>query len=63
VHGGRPALRRPRSASHRTALTGFDVQTINLRNIFNGVLPVTADLGADPADLVSNQGELSQDIN
>jgi hypothetical protein len=50
-------------------LTGFDVQTINLRDIFNGNLPVTADAGADPgdtgnpADGISNKGILSQDIN
>jgi hypothetical protein len=50
-------------------LTGYDVQTINVRDIFNGNLPVTADDGADPADTanpndgISNQGVLSQDIN
>jgi hypothetical protein len=50
-------------------LTGFDVQTINLGNIFRGILPVTADDGVDvgdtanPADGISNQGLLSQDIN
>jgi hypothetical protein len=44
-------------------LTGFDVQTINLRDIFNGILPLTADAGADPNDTISNQGLLSQDIN
>jgi hypothetical protein len=47
-------------------LTGFDVQTINLRDIFNGVLPVTADDGADSVDGLdddSPQGSLSQDIN
>ncbi|HEX5759174.1 MAG TPA: hypothetical protein VF121_08270 [Thermoanaerobaculia bacterium] len=51
-------------------LTGYDVQTINLRDIFMfGRLPVTADDGADPGDTanpndgISNQGSLSQDIN
>jgi hypothetical protein len=50
-------------------LTGYDVQTINIRDIFNGILPRTADDGADPgdtgnpADGISNQGTLSQDIN
>jgi hypothetical protein len=50
-------------------LTGFDVQTISVRDIFNGNLPRTADDGADtgdtanPADGISNQGSLSQDIN
>jgi hypothetical protein len=46
-------------------LTGYDVQTINLRNIFNGILPRTADDGIDPdtpgptATAISNQGALS----
>ena len=44
-------------------LTGFDVQTINMRDILNGILPFTADDGADPGDTISNQGPLSQDIN
>ncbi len=44
-------------------LTGYDVQTINIRDIFNGNLPRTADAGADPGDSISNQGVLSQDIN
>jgi hypothetical protein len=50
-------------------LTGYDVQTINIRDIFAGILPRTADDGADtgdtasPSDGISNQGSLSQDIN
>jgi hypothetical protein len=45
-------------------LTGYDVQEINLRSLFDGgVLPVTADAGSDPADTISNKGPLSQDIN
>ena len=44
-------------------LTGYDVQAINIRDIFNGVLPVTADAGSDPSDQVSHKGPLSQDIN
>ncbi|HSK78984.1 MAG TPA: hypothetical protein VLQ45_21200, partial [Thermoanaerobaculia bacterium] len=44
-------------------LTGYDVQTINIRDIFNGILPRTADAGSDPADTISNKGDLSQDIN
>ena len=44
-------------------LTGYDVQTIDLRQIFNGVLPVTADAGADPTNTLSPKGPLSQDIN
>jgi hypothetical protein len=42
-------------------LTGYDVQTINLRDIFNGRLPQTAPSNRDPADMISPQGELSQD--
>ena len=45
-------------------LTGYDVQTINLRNVIQyGRLPRTADLGADPGDTISPQGPYSQDIN
>ena len=45
-------------------LTGYDVQTINLRDIFvNGNLPRTASAGQDPGDTISPQGPASQDIN
>jgi len=44
-------------------LTGYDVQTMNLRTIFGGTLPVTADAGSDPTDTLSHKGPLSQDIN
>ena len=50
-------------------LTGFDVQTMNMRDVLNGLLPFTADDGADPGDTadpndgISNQGTMSQDIN
>ncbi len=45
-------------------LTGYDVQTINLRDVLvNGNLPVTASDGQDPADTISPQGLFSQDIN
>ena len=45
-------------------LTGYDVQTINLRDIFvNGNLPRTASVGQDPDDDISPQGPASQDIN
>ena len=45
-------------------LTGYDVQTINLRDIFvNGVLPRTASAGQDPGDQISPRGVFSQDIN
>ena len=45
-------------------LTGYDVQTLNLFDIFKfGNLPRTADDGADVTDTISPQGDLSQDIN
>ena len=45
-------------------LTGYDVQTINLRDIIaNGRLPQTASDGQDPTDTISPQGDFSQDIN
>src|SRR5262249_4243292 len=44
-------------------LTGYDIQTLNIRDIFNGILPVTADAGSDPGDTISHKGALSQDIN
>lgn len=44
-------------------LTGFDVQTINLRDVFSGQLPRTASHSQDPSDTISPQGELSQDVS
>jgi len=45
-------------------LTGFDVQTVNLRDIFiQGILPRTASAGQDPTDTISPHGPISQDIN
>ena len=45
-------------------LTGYDVQTINLRDILvSGVLPRTASAGQDPGDTISPKGNFSQDIN
>jgi len=44
-------------------LPGYDVQTINLTDIFNGNLPVTASAGQDSGDLISPKGAISQDIN
>ncbi len=45
-------------------LTGFDVQTINLRDIvISGNLPRTASAGQDPTDTISPRGGLSQDID
>ncbi|HEX4965882.1 MAG TPA: hypothetical protein VF173_34050 [Thermoanaerobaculia bacterium] len=45
-------------------LTGYDVQTINLRDILvTGTLPQTASAGQDPTDKISPKGPKSQDIN
>ena len=45
-------------------LTGYDVQTISLRDILiNGALPQTASAGQDPNDTISPKGANSQDIN
>jgi hypothetical protein len=44
-------------------LTGYDVQTINLRDVFNGTLPGTAPAGQDPNDTISPKGLYSQDLN
>ena len=45
-------------------LTGYDVETISMRDVLvNGNIPRTASDGQDPADTISPQGELSQDIN
>ncbi|HEX2224565.1 MAG TPA: hypothetical protein VHN15_10200, partial [Thermoanaerobaculia bacterium] len=45
-------------------LTGYDVQTINLRDILvSGLMPRTASDAQDPADTISPQGRFSQDIN
>ncbi|HET9228025.1 MAG TPA: hypothetical protein VFR31_15220, partial [Thermoanaerobaculia bacterium] len=45
-------------------LTGYDVQTISLRDILvNGNVPRTATAGQDPSDTISPQGSLSTDVN
>jgi len=44
-------------------LTGYDVQTVSIRDIFNGIVPRTASDGQDPTDTISPQGDFSQDIN
>jgi hypothetical protein len=45
-------------------LTGYDVQTINLRDILvTGTLPQTASTAQDPSDTISPKGAKSQDIN
>jgi hypothetical protein len=43
-------------------LTGYDVQTLNLRDLFAGSLPATADAPRDPGDKVSPKGILSEDV-
>jgi hypothetical protein len=47
------------TASFNLYLTGYDVQTISMRDIFNGVLPQTADLARDPGDTISHKGPFS----
>ena len=44
-------------------LTGYDVQTVSIRDIFNGTVPRTASAGQDPGDAISPKGTFSQDIN
>jgi hypothetical protein len=44
-------------------LTGYDLQTINLRDVFAGTLPATGSVGQDIFDRVSPHGDFSQDIN
>lgn len=44
-------------------LTGYDVQTINLRDLFAGALPPTADAAHDPGDRISPHGTLSQEAS
>src|SRR5579885_2743866 len=43
-------------------LTGYDVQSINMRDIIAGNLPQTASAGQDPTDSISPQGQFSQDV-
>jgi hypothetical protein len=45
-------------------LTGYDVQTVNLRDIIiNGVVPKTADVQDDAGDTISPEGLFSDDIS
>jgi hypothetical protein len=44
-------------------LTGYDAQTMNVRDILNGRVPFTASVGQDFQNRVTPQGPLSQDIN
>ncbi|HEX4965437.1 MAG TPA: hypothetical protein VF173_31795 [Thermoanaerobaculia bacterium] len=43
-------------------LTGYDVQTFNLRDLFAGSVAKTATAGQDPSDTISPKGIFSQDI-
>jgi hypothetical protein len=49
--------------SFNVYLTGYDVQTINVRDLFSGAVPQTASAGQDPSDIISPKGSHSQDIN
>ena len=45
-------------------LTGYDVQTINLRDtLISGALPLTASTGQDPSENISPRGAFSRDVN
>jgi len=44
-------------------MTGYDQETIDLRSVFQGAVPITASDGQDPTDTISPQGWFSQDIN
>lgn len=44
-------------------MTGYDTTEIDLRLVFGGHLPRTADAGSDPTHNISPQGPYSQDIN
>jgi len=51
-------------ANFNVYLTGFDVQTFNLRDLLvHGSLPRTAAKGEDPGDTISPKGGLSQDVD
>jgi len=38
-------------------LTGYDVITVNMRDVFNGNIPITADAQSDGADTISPHGD------
>lgn len=44
-------------------LTGYDQQTINIKETLLGGRAITASAGQDPTDTISNKGVFSQDIN
>ena len=37
-------------------LTGYDVITVNMRDVFNGIIPITADAASDPTNTISPHG-------
>jgi hypothetical protein len=43
-------------------LTGYDVQTFNLRDLFAGTMLKTASAAQDPSDIISPKGAKSQDL-
>jgi hypothetical protein len=51
------------TANFNMYLTGYDVQTISMRDILNGVLPQTADFIRDPSDTISHRGAFSGEAN
>ncbi len=44
-------------------LTGYDIVTLDMREVMQRTLPVSASAGQDPNDTISNKGPMSQDIN
>jgi hypothetical protein len=46
-----------------TYLTGYDSVDIDMRLLFQGIVPQTASAGQDPTDRISPRGSYSQDIN
>lgn len=51
------------TANFNVYLTGYDVATVDMRQILQRVLPLSASDGQDPMDTISPQGQISQDIN
>jgi hypothetical protein len=51
------------TAAFPVYLTGWDVETLSVRDLLAGKFPRTASDGQDPNDTISPQGSFSQDIN
>jgi hypothetical protein len=49
--------------SFHVYLTGYDLETVNLRDVFEGRLPATASAGQDASGTVSPKGPYSQDLD